>query len=244
MPACMHAYVPATTADPQQVALPEARLFEWSGKHGPEVPLKDLIHVISEQEAAMLFASDSPGSAEPGGSRQLLQQQQQQQRQQEEEEQPAPPGGSRQVLAAAGGEAQWRFRLVELAVVLQPFLLPNYWHSMDGGWRARRLPAVLGAAGLSDGRAGQGKAQRSATAGSLAGASGSAGGPAAQQGEHGCPHSPALLRCAPLRPAPSPVTRRLPRADASNAFFRLCKYLGRCSFSDPRSSAVLLVSAE
>lgn len=147
--------------------------------------MKDLIHVVSGQEAAKLFAGGLGDGVAAAGSPQLQQQD------------------------AVGG--QWRFRMVELVVGLQPFLLSNYWHSMDGeGWPGGREAADL-----------------------LAG-------------------RPAVGNCAtkPLsyggrREQPPPHTRMHAHlADASNAFFRLCKYLGRCTYNDPRAAAVLLFSAE
>lgn len=105
---------------------PTLRLWEWANRTDPTrplIPFRKLFHVVSPQEAAALFSQHwSTGPAPAAfalGPHQAtgLQAQQPEQRH-------AGLGGS----VAEGG---WRFKVVEVAVAVQTFLLNNWWHTMD-----------------------------------------------------------------------------------------------------------------
>jgi hypothetical protein len=148
-------------ADPQQ-SLPEQRLWEYAGRFGPVLQPRDVMHVVSEQEAASLFAQHATGAApsrargstggggsggsDPAGAG--------------GEPSGKGGGGTRErglreglvPVAAAGGAAPaaaggWKFRTLDIAVGLYPFLLSNWWHSSDGEWPAGQGALAVAAVG-------------------------------------------------------------------------------------------------
>ena len=114
-------------ADPN-VVLPEVRLWEYADIEGkdptrPAIPLNKLLHIVSQQEAAALFAarlaqgaSNAGGSSSGGSSSGPLDQ----------------GGGTAGTAAAAAGGGGGGYVALDTVVALQPFLLQNWWHTMDG----------------------------------------------------------------------------------------------------------------
>ncbi|GAB4813471.1 hypothetical protein N2152v2_000517 [Parachlorella kessleri] len=118
------------------MSLPEVRVWEYAEspkvekpQWGPTIPLSKLLRVVSQEEAAALFAarlaqgpqgntaagaSMGSGEAPPDAAAGPLNQGD------------GDPGAPAVVAAAGGG-----YRALGSVVALQPFLLNNWWHTMD-----------------------------------------------------------------------------------------------------------------
>jgi hypothetical protein len=137
-PACL----PAAAADPG-VPLPDLRLNEYADREGqPRYALREVLRVMSQQEAASLFRSadstvtgelggETAGGTSPGSSsgssisrRQLLWQ-----------VQAGQQAGEMAKVEQQQGLGQqspvWRFPVIESMVIVQPGMLTNWWHAMD-----------------------------------------------------------------------------------------------------------------
>ena len=166
---CSAAVTAHAAADPA-AGLPEGgRLNEYAGSHTPRIPLNEVLTVVSQQEAADLFApfavaeqqpwaagaaagsgssndgitdtnsggtSSSGGdrSSRPDGSRRLLGSNPDAAGQDAERvvQQVSQPVALQAVPSSQPAQQRWAFDVVTAAVGLQPFLLSNWWHTMDG----------------------------------------------------------------------------------------------------------------
>ncbi|GAB4813472.1 hypothetical protein N2152v2_000518 [Parachlorella kessleri] len=121
-------------AEDPNVVLPEARLWEYADIEGkdptrPAIPLNRLLHIVSqEQAAALLGARLAQGASNGGGGSRSAG--------------PLDQGGGTAGTAAAGAAAAAGtaageggggrgYMALDTVVGLQPFLLQNWWHTMD-----------------------------------------------------------------------------------------------------------------
>lgn len=147
--------------------------MEYAGEHGLNISMREIIKVMSYEDAVGFFRPQASGLrqlAGAGGSdsgvpdvlrsrvlrRALLQD--------ASVGQQGSPGSDGSISSGGGstasggnhaeagssssGGAEWNLRAVDHAVALQPFLMNNWWHVLDGegGWLGGWLTGWLGVA--------------------------------------------------------------------------------------------------
>ena len=117
------------------MSFPSLRMWEWANNRDPTRPVikfSQLFHVLSQRDAEALFASRLAANDPEGGpfSRAWPRERWAEQWAAQQQE-------------VEGEERGWRFRVLDFAVAVQPFLLNNWWAGRLRGRRAGWLLALM-----------------------------------------------------------------------------------------------------